>query len=132
MIQICSNMILGIDVVFIHAKDPVKLSNWYRDTLEIEIGFQTTDFSWQEYNLPARGLQTRFAIDYGGENPSDVEKQPIMISFKVDNIHNAIEKLENKGIEFFGKNKIHDVGPTLIATFQDIEGNWIQISQRNE
>ena len=123
-------MILGIDVVFIHAKDPVKLSSWYKNILEIEIGFQTPDFSWQEYDFSDERSTTRFAIDYGGENPSEVEKQPIMISFKVNDIHGVVEKLEKKGVEFYGKNKIQDVGPTLVATFQDIEKNWIQISQR--
>lgn len=123
-------MILGIDVVFIHAKYPVKLSNWYKEVLEIEIGFQTPDFSWQEFNFSEGRSPTSFAIDYGGENPSEVEKQPIMISFKVNDILSAVEKLEKKGIKFYGKDKIQDVGPTLVATFQDIEKNWIQISQR--
>lgn len=125
-------MITGIDVVFFHAKDPVKLSNWYKEVLELEIGFQTPDFSWQEFKFSEERSPTRFAIDFGGENPSEVEKQPIMISFKVVNIHDSIEKLESKGIVFFGKNKINDVGTTLVVTFQDIEGNWIQLSQRKE
>ena len=122
-------MILGIDVVFIHAKDPVKLSKWYEEILEIEIGFQNP-YSWQEYELPRDRTPTRFAIDYVGENPSQLEQQPIMISFKVEKIHGAVEKLESKGIAFFGKNTINDVGPTLVATLQDIEGNWIQLSQK--
>ena len=123
-------MILGIDVVFIHAKYPVKLTNWYKEILEIEIGFQTPDFSWKEFNFSENRTPTRFAIDYGGENLSEVEKQPIVISFKVADIYDVIEKLESKGIRFFGKNKINDVEPTLFSTFKDIEGNWIQISQR--
>ena len=84
-------MILGIDVVFIHAKEPTKLSKWYSDILEIDIGFQTPDLSWQEFNFSERRAPTRFAIDYGGENPSEVEKQPIMISFKVDNIYTMMK-----------------------------------------
>jgi len=47
-------MILGIDVAFIHAKDPVKLSNLYKEVLEIEIGFQTPDSSWQEFKFSER------------------------------------------------------------------------------
>ena len=125
-------MIIGIDVVFLHAKNPEELYNWYKDILEIEAGFQTPDFSWQEFKFSEERPPTRFAIDYGGENPSEVEKQSIMISFKVENVPDSIEKLENKGIVFFGKNKINDVGPTLVATFQDIEGNWIQLSQRKK
>ena len=122
-------MILGIDVVFIHTNNPEKLRNWYSDVLGLNVGFTTQDLHWQEFDF-SEPTRTRFALDFAEVNPSDAEKQKIMISFKVSDIHNFVEKLEAKGIVFFGKNKIQDVGPTLVATFQDIEGNWIQISER--
>ncbi|MHA1954257.1 MAG: VOC family protein [Candidatus Heimdallarchaeaceae archaeon] len=123
-------MIVGIDVIFIHARDPKKLAEWYKETLEIDIGSSTPDLGWQEFELSENRPATRFAIDYGESYPSIVEQQPIIISFKVENILEVIKNLEGKGIEFYGTPKINDVGPTLVATFQDIEGNWIQISQR--
>ena len=52
-------MILGIDVVFLHVKDPDKLSQWYKNILELELGFITPDKHWQEFNLPERNF-TRF------------------------------------------------------------------------
>lgn len=123
-------MITGIDVVFIHAKNPNKLANWYKEVLEIDVGFQTPDLSWQEFKFSEERPTTRFAIDYVGDDPSEVEMQPVIISFKVENLKEAILKLKAKSIEFYGENEIHDVGPSLVATFQDIEDNWIQISQR--
>ncbi len=122
-------MILGIDVVFIHTRDPEKLRDWYKDILDLEIGFATPNLHWQEFSFPQE-IASRFGLDFAGNNPSEVEKQKIMISFKVKDIYSIVEKLESKGIEFFGKNKINDAGPSLFATFQDIEGNWIQMSQR--
>ncbi|MCE7741465.1 MAG: hypothetical protein GOP50_03315 [Candidatus Heimdallarchaeota archaeon] len=116
-------------MVFLHVEDPVKLRQWYNEILELENGFATPDLHWQEFVFPEK-TATRFALDYAGNNPSEVEQQKIMISFKVENIFDYVKKLESKGIEFYGINKINDVGPTLVATFQDIEGNWIQISQR--
>ncbi len=59
-------MILGIDVVFIHAKNPKKLAQWYKEILEIDIGYSTPDLGWQEFELPRNNLSTRFAIDYTG------------------------------------------------------------------
>ena len=123
-------MIDGINVVFIHVKDPVKLANWYKEILELEIGFSTPDLHWQEFTLPENRSPTRFALDSIGDDPSEVEKQSIMISFKVSDIVQAVWRLESKGIEFYGKEKIIDAGSTLFATFRDIEENWIQISQR--
>jgi predicted enzyme related to lactoylglutathione lyase len=123
-------MIKGIDVVFIHAKNPDLMVKWYEEKLGLKIGFSTPDKGWQEFELDDKRSVTRFALDYCGADPSPIEKQPIIISFKVEYIEIAVKKLEKKGVEFIGKNKITDVGSSLIATFQDPEGNYLQLSQR--
>ena len=122
-------MIIGVDVVFIHVKNPEEMANWYKETLGIDLEHKTPDSEWQEFKLDEKRPPTRFALDYGGPNPSKLEQQPIVISFRVFNIETAVEELEKKGIEFYGDQKIFDVGPTLVATFQDPEGNFIQLSQ---
>ncbi len=123
-------MIIGIDVVFLHVKDPDMMSNWYQEKLGLEISFSDPDKSWQEFSFDDTRLTTRFALDYGGPNPSPVEKQPIIISFKVEDIEIAVNKMVKKDVEFVGKSKIFDVGPTLVATFKDPEGNYLQLSQK--
>jgi len=125
-------MILGIDVSFIHVKNPEMMTKWYEEKLGLDILYKTPDLGWQEFTFPENPTPTRFALDYGGPNPSEVESQSIIISFKVANIESAVRSLEENGVEFYGKNKIHDVGPTLVAIFCDPEGNWMQLSQRKE
>ncbi len=71
-------------------------------------------------------------MDYGSPNPSPVEQQPIIISFKVENIEIAVNKLVKKDVEFVGKSKIFDVGPTLVVILMDPEGNFLQLSQRKK
>lgn len=124
-------MILGIDVVFIHVKDPKKLARWYKKKLGLDFTFITPDLSWQECTFKTKE-GTRFALDFQGENPSTVEKQRIMISFKVDDIQKSIANLEKKEVSFLGDKKILDVGTSFIATFQDPEGNYLQLSQRKK
>ena len=121
-------MITGVDVVFIHVKDPVKMKKWYTEVLELESGFSTPDLHWQELTFLEK-TPSRFALDCVSENPSEVEQQKIMISFKVKDLKAFVEKLESKGVKFRGSQKIIAAGPTLFATIQDIEGNWIQFSQ---
>ena len=125
-------MIIGIDVVFLHVKDPDMMSNWYQEKLGLEISFSGLDKSWQEFSFDDTRPPTRFALDYGGPNPSPVEQQPIIISFKVEDIEIAVNKLVKKDVEFVGKSKIFDVGPTLVATFKEPEGNYLQLSQRKK
>ena len=123
-------MIKGIDVVFVHVLNPEKMAKWYQNILGVPMGFQTPDIHWQELSLPTDRPPTRFGLDSVGEDASEVEQQAIMISFGVDDIHQFVEDLEEKGLQFFGNPKIVDAGPTLFATTQDPEGNWIQFSQK--
>jgi len=125
-------MILGVDVAFIHVKDPEKTAKWYEEILGLKISFREPDNTWQEFAFKDNKTNTRFALDYGGNNPSEVEQQAIIISFKVADIKKAVKELEEKKVEFYGKNKISDVGPTLVTTIKDPEGNWIQLSQRKD
>ena len=122
-------MITGVDVVFIHVKDPVKMKQWYSEILELETDFSSPDLHWHEFSFPENN-PSRFALDSIRESPSEVEQQNIIISFKVNDLESFVEKLDKKGIKFYGSQKILDAGPTLFATIKDIEGNWIQFSQR--
>ena len=123
-------MILGIDVVFIHIKDPELMVKWYQEKLGLDVSNTTTNLSWQEFALSENQAPTSFALDYCGPNPSPIEQQPVIISFKVADIYKAVNELEKRGIIFSGSQKVFDVGPTLVATFQDPENNYLQISQR--
>ncbi len=123
-------MILGIDVVFIHIKDPELMVKWYQEKLGLDVSNTTTNLSWQEFALSENQAPTRFALDYCGPNPSPIEQQPVIISFKVADIYKAVNELEKRGIIFSSSQKVFDVGPTLVATFQDPENNYLQISQR--
>jgi len=124
-------MILGIDIVYLHAFSAEELGNWYTEVLGIDLHFKTFNNSWQEFDF-RKSPPTRFAIDATGMMKSDVERQPIMISFRVDDVKAMVKALKKKGIEFYGSPKIKKEGFSLFATFQDPAGNWLQLSQRVE
>ncbi len=125
-------MIMGIDVVFLHVKDSELMADWYQNILGVNIGFKTEDLSWQEFELASSRPPTRFAIELVGPSVSEVEKQHIMVSFRVEDVARSVEELEAKGITFYGDPKIMNEGPSLFATLRDPEGNWIQLSQRKQ
>lgn len=119
-------MIKGIDVVYLHS-DHHALGDWYGEVLGLVKGYG--DGHWQEFQVEAG---SRFALDYTAYPKSVVEKQAVMISFRVDDIHTAVTELAARGVKFYPspENAIFDVGPALIATFADPDGNWMQLSQR--
>ncbi len=121
-------MIEGIDVVYIHSPYP-ELVEWYAEVLGLHPGY--TDDHWTEYQT--RGV-TRFAVEYASYPRSVVENQAIMISFRVTDIHQAVATLAERGVRFHPspQDTIFEAGPSLVATFQDPAGNWVQLSQRKE
>jgi predicted enzyme related to lactoylglutathione lyase len=118
-------MITGVDVTFIHSPDR-SLADWFLEKLELTKSYD--DGHWIEFESKDG---SRFAIDVVASQPSEVERQPIMISFRVADINKVVRKLAEKGIEFYPSvgDAIFDVGSALVATFKDAQGNWHQISQ---
>ncbi len=113
-----------------HARDAESTGKWYEEVLGFKVKFKTSDNNWQEYDFQ-RSPSTRFAVeDAPLLDTSAVEQQGIMISFRVNDVEKAVYELEKLGVEFFGTPKIREEGVSRFATFQDPEGNWIQLSQR--
>lgn len=123
-------MIKGTHVTYIHTAYR-ELADWYADKLGLEKGYG--DSHWQAFNMKDG---SRFALDFIGYPSSVVQKQSVMISFAVDDIHSAVRELAAKGVRFFPDNDIEktifDVGPSLVATCEDPDGNFFQISQTKE
>jgi catechol 2,3-dioxygenase-like lactoylglutathione lyase family enzyme len=121
-------LILGVDVVFLHTSDP-SLRYFYRDILGLALGYE--DGHWHEFVM-VEG--SRFGLDFTDDLRSEIENQAVMVSFKVADIHHAVEAFRQRGVRFAETSEgfIFDVGPTLVATFQDPDGNWMQLSQRKK
>ncbi|AZZ35896.1 hypothetical protein CIK05_03495 [Bdellovibrio sp. qaytius] len=120
-------MIKGIDVTYIHTPNK-ELADWYEKTLGLKKGYG--DSAWQSFDMD-KG--SKFAMDFVSYPSSTVQKQSIMISFAVDDIQAAVQELASKGVRFYPDNDItktiFDVGPSLVATFEDPDGNFVQLSQ---
>ena len=123
-------VIQGIDVIYFHARNAEKMTKWYNEILGLSIKFKTSDHSWQEFDFD-NSPPTRLAIEAAPfQDPSPVEKQSIMISFRVNDVDETVDTIEKRGARFFGTPKIKEEGVSRFATLQDPEGNWIQLSQR--
>jgi hypothetical protein len=119
-------MILGIDVAFIHTPH-CAFADWYADDLGFPKGYG--DEGWQSFRV---NEGSHFAIEYTSFPRSAVEKQAIVLSFKVDDIHQALETLAGREVRFYpsAEMAIFDLRPSPVAMFLDPDGNWLQFSQR--
>jgi hypothetical protein len=119
-------MIKGLSVAYIHSAHGDRLADWYSKTLGL--GVQASFPGWTEF---AMGAGSRFAVDHTAFPRSIVEKQPILLSFLVDDLRAEVDALAAKGVRFYPSKEetIFDVGPSLVATFEDPDGNWVQLNQ---
>lgn len=121
-------MIKGISVAYIHTPNK-ELADWYHDKLGLPKGYG--DDTWQAFKMKQGST---FALDFISYPSSTVQKQSVMISFEVEDIHAAVEELARKGVRLYPDNDrskaVYDVGPTFVATFEDPDGNFMQLSQR--
>lgn len=119
-------LIKGIDVAYLHSAEG-SLGQWYLDTFELQKGYW--DAHWQELKTEQG---SRFAVDVTGYPRSPVEKQAVMLSFLVEDIYHAVHELAGRGVRFYpsAEQAVFDAGLSLVATFEDPDGNWMQLSQR--
>jgi hypothetical protein len=120
-------VIKGISVVYLHSAHGDKLANWYSAKLGLPV--KATFPGWTEFDVGDRG--SRFAIDHIDFPSSVVQRQAVMISFEVDDIHAAVKELSARGVRFHPsvETTVFDVGPSLVATLQDPAGNWVQLNE---
>jgi len=120
--------ILGVGGVFFKANDSVKLAEWYRNTLGIEIGEYGAVFKPE--SVPEAGY-TAFGIFKGETQYFDVpnkdSQQPYMINFMVDDLFAMLIKIEKNGGTLVGKPEEYDYGK--FGWFADPEGNKIELWQ---
>jgi catechol 2,3-dioxygenase-like lactoylglutathione lyase family enzyme len=123
-------MLLGIEHLGLMVKDPLKLAEWYEQTLGFQRVFQSDDTPPIIFlTSPKAGMIE--LVPY----PKDVElpekDKRIHIALAVDDFDQAEKELRAKGVDF-PEPVMHlfKGGKTLF--FQDPEGNWLQIVYRPE
>ena len=119
-------MIKGLSVAYVHSPHGDRLADWYSKTLGLPV--QASFPGWTEFKM---GSGSRFAVDQTSFPRSVVEKQPVMLSFLVDDLQAEVKALAAKGVRFYPSTEetIFDVGPSLVATFEDPDGTWVQLNQ---
>jgi hypothetical protein len=120
----------GIEVVFLHSPRGRALAAWFTDTLQVDVAVEVGP--WTEL---AVGGGTRFAVDATRDAPSEVERQAVVISFRVADVRAAVAELRARGVKLYPPDGDDDrvifrAGPSLVATFQDPDGTWHQLAER--
>lgn len=123
-------MIKGIESVAFFSEDAKKLAEFYRDkvglkpTVEADIGEKGESLFGFEF-----GEKSGFYIvdhsEVKGENP---QPKRVMVNWEVDNIEEEVKRLDEAGVKKI-QDTYHMQDYGMIATFEDIDGNYFQLVQ---
>ena len=88
-------MLERVDVVFVHIQQ-AETVQWYETALGLSLGRR--EGHWTEFGMSGG---VRFALDRISDSPSEVERQSILVSFRVDSLAEAVRELQARGVRFF-------------------------------
>jgi predicted enzyme related to lactoylglutathione lyase len=118
-------MITGFSVAYHNVKNFKKAKQWYMEKLGLAPDFGSDEMGWQEFKIG--NSTTTVSINQIPKKPKKAPRKQATIVFACDDIQQTVAELKKKGVKFQGK--IEDMGPVLIATFADLEGNIMQVVQ---
>lgn len=123
-------MIKGIESVTLFSEDAKKLAKFYEEKVGLPIALEAeVDEKGEElFELKTSQGSGFYIVDHSKLKGRNNQPERTIINFEVDNIENESQRLEQSGVK-----KIQDIYHVenygLIATFEDIDGNYFQLVQ---
>ncbi len=117
--------VTGIGGVFFKARNPKKLSDWYRKHLGIKITQNTALFTWQGSKDTKRKGHTVWALFPNNTKYFHNPHKQFMINYRIKNLEKTLQKLRRERVKIAGKIEKSPYG--RFAWVSDPEGNWLEL-----
>ena len=120
-----SNPVISrVDFVPIPTQDAERATAFYADTLGLEQSPHTVDKPFSEFDLAGTTLSVWDPSTAGREFQANTNA----IALHTDDVKGMRERLEGRGVTFFGD--IVDTGVCHMAFFADVDGNPLMLHGR--
>lgn len=124
-------MITGVDHPAIAADNLEELTNWYCDTLGYEKFFKHPEKPvWIIKSPDGSFIEMMQKDDTTRPNRSVLTPGISHLAFRVKNLQEAIAMLEKKNVKWISE-VVDAIGGGKLKSFEDPEGNMLQIVDRN-
>jgi predicted enzyme related to lactoylglutathione lyase len=118
--------VTGIGGVFIKAKDPKVLCEWYQEHLGINFNGSTyVSFEWKNPPEPAKAGSTVFSFFKQDSKYFDPSTSGAMINLRVNDLEKLLEVLKSEGVTIVGDMMNESYGK--FGWIMDPEGNKIEL-----
>mgnify|MGYP000290569113 FL=1 len=123
--------VTGIGGIFIKARDPERMKDWYRRHLGIDIqSWGGTSFRWQTPERPEPDGMTAWSIFPPDTRYFDPSPAPFMVNYRVDDLHAVLAALREEGCTVDAKVEESEFGK--FGWVMDPEDNRIELWQPPE
>ena len=120
--------VTGIGGIFIKARDPERMKDWYRRHLGIDIqSWGGTSFRWQTPERPEPDGMTVWSIFPPDTRYFDPSPAPFMVNYRVDDLHAVLAALREEGCTVDAKVEESEFGK--FGWVMDPEDNRIELWQ---
>lgn len=118
--------VTGLGGVFIKAKDPKALCEWYQKHLGVEFNGNTyISVQWGNQNHPTAPGSTVFSFFKHDTRYFEPSGAPYMINFRVKDLEALLPVLKEEGVQIEGDLLKEDYGQ--FCWIMDPEGNKIEL-----
>ena len=119
--------VLGVGGIFFKSPDPKRLYDWYSKWLGMELEEWGT--AYYPNSMPATGQTVWSAFPWGTQYFEPSAKD-YMFNLVVDNLHEALQQVQNGGAEVIGNVEKLEYG--LFGWFIDPDGNKVELWEPNK
>jgi predicted enzyme related to lactoylglutathione lyase len=122
------NRVTGIGGIFIKAKDPDALREWYRKHLGIDVqDWGGVSFQWHTPERPNENGATVWSVFADDSDYFDPSKARFMVNYRVDDLDSFLAQLRSEGCEVDEKTEESEFGK--FGWLMDCEGNRVELWQ---
>jgi predicted enzyme related to lactoylglutathione lyase len=119
--------VTGIGGIFLRARDPKALSQWYADNLGVQLSdYGGATFLWTD-EIPATTGMTTWSLFPADTKYFGSPTQQAMVNYRVDDLDGLLVQLKAAGVTIDPKREDADYG--RFAWITDPEGNRIELWQ---
>jgi predicted enzyme related to lactoylglutathione lyase len=119
--------VTGVGGVFLRARDPKALTDWYAEHLGLPVSDHGTVFMWTDEEPKGTGMTTWSAFPDNTSYFGKGSRQAVMINYRVDDLEALLKKLEAAKVTIDPKRESASYGH--FAWITDPEGNRIELWQ---
>lgn len=125
-------MIRGVESLTLFSENAKKLAEFYQKKVGLSL---TTDAELgdkdQLFGFEMSQGSGFYIVDHSKVKGRSKEPDRVIFNLEVDNIEDAVKKLDQQGVKKV-QDTYHVEGYGLIATFEDLDGNYFQFVQVRE